>query len=59
MIEFRDSFNGVVGRLSELLNRFKNEFRVDGLSVYRVWYVIGLFRSSGSDMLLIFGVFGS
>lgn len=28
------SFEGVVGRLSDMLKRFKNEFRVEGLSVY-------------------------
>lgn len=58
-IECRESLDGVVGRLSDMLKRFKNEFRVEGLSAYRGLYEIGVFRSSGSEMLVIFGVFGS
>jgi len=58
-IECRESLDGVVGRLSEMLKRFRSEFRVEGLSVYIGLYPIGVFRSSGSDMLFIFGVFGS
>jgi len=51
-IEF---LNGVVVRGS-VLNRFKIEFRVGGLSLYTGW---NIYRSSGSETLLSFGVFGS
>src|SRR6266545_4987302 len=48
---------GVVVRNS--VHRFKNEFRVGTLSLYTGWYIIGVYRSSGSETLLSFGVFGS
>lgn len=54
-IEF---LSGVVVRGS-VLNRFKTEFRVGALSLYTGWNIIGVYRSSGSETLLSFGVFGS